>query len=129
MLALLAGEGLRVGVGPLLDRLDRETQTAALLVRTHGEDFRTFGEAFGVACNGKFSDVRLAKGDGIRIVTSGGGGYGSPLERDPARIEEDVRQGFITREQAEEQYGVVFADGGVEIDRERTRARRAAAET
>lgn len=101
-------------------------KTAALLVRTRGKDFRTFGEAFGVACNGKFSDVYLAKGDSIRIVTSGGGGYGSPLEREPERIEEDVRQGFISHEQAEEEYGVVFVDGRVEIDRERTEHLRAA---
>jgi 5-oxoprolinase (ATP-hydrolysing)/N-methylhydantoinase B len=39
-----------------------------------GETFKTMTEGFGVACNGKFSDVYLARGDSIRITTSGGGG-------------------------------------------------------
>ena len=96
-----------------------------MLVQTNGGDFRTVKEAFGVACNGKFSDIYLKRGDSIRIVTSGGGGYGDPFERDLERIEKDVRQGLISREQAEQEYGVVFADGTATIDASATERRRA----
>jgi N-methylhydantoinase B/oxoprolinase/acetone carboxylase alpha subunit len=81
-----------------------------------GETFQTMTESFGVACNGKFSDVYLAEGDSLRIITSGGGGYGSPLERTFDRIEEDVRQGFISKTQAEAEYAVAFRAGTNEVD-------------
>jgi N-methylhydantoinase B/oxoprolinase/acetone carboxylase alpha subunit len=89
-------------------------------------EFRTFTDAFGVACNGKFSDVYLQRGDRIRVVTSGGGGYGDPLERDLERIAEDLRQGFISAAQAAEDYGLVFREGTGEIDEHATAQRRAA---
>ena len=40
-----------------------------------------------------------------------GGGYGDPLERDPASVLADVLHGRVSRETAVEVYGVVFADG------------------
>src|SRR5439155_1682103 len=82
--------------------------------------FETFREAFGTRCNGKFSDVYLGAGDVVRLSTSGGGGYGDPLSRDLARIEEDVRQGFVPRAQAEREYQVVFDADGAAVDVEAT---------
>lgn len=38
----------------------------------------------------------------------GGGGYGSPCERDPQCVLEDVRNGFISHQQAEAVYGVII---------------------
>jgi len=99
--------------------------SAVLVSRDGGRTFATFGKTFGVVCNGKFSDVYLRKGDIVRIVTSGGGGYGDPLERDFERIEEDVRQGLIPAAQAAAEYEIVFQDGGPEVDREATVRRRA----
>jgi N-methylhydantoinase B/oxoprolinase/acetone carboxylase alpha subunit len=88
-------------------------RNSAILVRRAGDtEWHTFTETFNVACNGKFSDVYLERGDAIRIVTSGGGGYGDPLERDAERIQEDVRQGFMSRAQAEDDYSVVLAGDG-----------------
>jgi N-methylhydantoinase B len=66
----------------------------------------------------------LHQGDVLKLVTSGGGGYGDPLERDVERIAEDVRQGYLSREQAEREYVVVLKDGAPEVDAERTRALR-----
>src|SRR5262249_9085516 len=40
--------------------------SAMLVSRDGGSTFATFGETFGVACNGKFSDVYLRKGDIVR---------------------------------------------------------------
>jgi N-methylhydantoinase B len=42
-----------------------------------------------------------------QITTSGGGGWGDPLERDPERVKVDVRDGYVSIEGAARDYGVV----------------------
>jgi len=54
------------------------------------------------------SGLLLNRGDVIRIVTANGGGYGNPRERDPAAIAADLRDGYITREQAANEYDYSF---------------------
>ena len=39
----------------------------------------------------------------------GGGGWGDPLERDPAAVLRDVRNEFVSLESAQREYGVVIA--------------------
>ena len=53
----------------------------------------------------------LQPGDAYIIRSGGGGGYGSPLERDLATLERDVRCGYVTKEAAEKDYGAVFKRG------------------
>ena len=60
----------------------------------------------------KDQDIQLAPGDVIRVCTPGGGGYGDPMKRDPAKVESDVKRGYYTREQAEERFGVRFDTEG-----------------
>ncbi|MEF3045873.1 hydantoinase B/oxoprolinase family protein [Pseudotabrizicola sp. L79] len=48
----------------------------------------------------KAQDVTLKPGDRVRVCTPGGGGYGPPMQRDPALIAEDVRLGRYSPEQA-----------------------------
>jgi N-methylhydantoinase B len=43
--------------------------------------------------------------DVIRVVTGNGGGIGDPRERDRSAVEEDIKNGLITRERAREVYG------------------------
>ncbi len=50
------------------------------------------------------SGLRLNRDDVIRIITANGGGYGDPRERDPAAIATDLRDGYITTEQAAREY-------------------------
>jgi N-methylhydantoinase B len=51
-------------------------------------------------------------GDGARVLTAGGGGHGPPRERDPERVREDVREGYVSPAAARDVYGVdVDADG------------------
>jgi N-methylhydantoinase B len=38
----------------------------------------------------------INKGDTILLATPGGGGLGDPKKRNPARVEEDLKQGYIT---------------------------------
>ncbi len=42
--------------------------------------------------------------------TGGGGGWGDPLERDPAAVRADVQEEFISPTSAREDYGVVLRD-------------------
>jgi N-methylhydantoinase B len=54
-------------------------------------------------------------GEIIRIRTTGGGGWGDPLLRDPARVAADVRDGKVSPHGAVADYGVVLtADGSVD---------------
>lgn len=65
----------------------------------------------------KIAALQLGKGDMIRLKTGGGGGYGNPLNRDPKRVLEDVIDGYITREQAEKDYGVIITpDMKIDVD-------------
>lgn len=51
------------------------------------------------------SGVTVNKDDVIRIHTGAGGGIGDPRKRDRAAVEDDIRNGFITAENAAEIYG------------------------
>jgi N-methylhydantoinase B len=65
-----------------------------------------------------------------RYLTNAGGGWGDPLERDPERVKLDVRDGYVTIEAAEREFGVVVAGDpendpeGLELDLEATAKRR-----
>ena len=56
--------------------------------------------------------IRLKRGHRIHIESPGGGGYGPAVERDPAMVALDVRQGFVSRDNARAQYGVVLTETG-----------------
>jgi N-methylhydantoinase B len=73
-------------------------------------------------------DVTLDTGEWVRGLESGGGGYGDPLERDPAAVLVDVLDGWVSRDAAESEYGVVLtgsADGELRLDLTATQALRA----
>lgn len=57
--------------------------------------------------NGKLDAVRLDIGDKIVLRTGGGGGFGDPSERAPDAIRLDVTLGYVTREAALRDYGVL----------------------
>ena len=62
----------------------------------------------------KVEDVSVKAGELLHFITWGGGGWGDPLERDPALVELEIRQGLVTPEGARN-YGVVAdADGKVD---------------
>ena len=60
--------------------------------------------------SGLCDDEPIAAGEIVRIETTGGGGWGDPLERDPALVELDVLQGKVSAEAAEHDYDVVPGD-------------------
>ena len=77
------------------------------------------------ALPGKVTGFGLREGDVVVERTAGGGGYGDPLEREPAAVERDLRFGYITAEAARTVYGVVPEDqNATKALRERLRAER-----
>lgn len=56
---------------------------------------------------GLVDDEPVAAGEVIRIRTTGGGGWGDPLDRDPALVCRDVRWGKVSPAAARDDYGVV----------------------
>lgn len=71
----------------------------------------------------KIDRLDVAPGDQLHFITWGGGGWGDPLDRDPALVAREIRQGLVTIDGAR-RFGVVIApDGGV--DGEATAALRA----
>ena len=59
----------------------------------------------------KCDGVKVKEGDVLYFNTWGGGGWGSPLERDPELVATDVRRGLVTAKGAR-RYGVVLNDAG-----------------
>ena len=62
----------------------------------------------------------LKEGDVVRILTGRGGGYGNPYQRPATAVVEDVQNGYISREAAQHEYGVVL-DDELNLDEKATR--------
>jgi N-methylhydantoinase B len=73
---------------------------------------------------GKVGSFPLEPGDVVVMESSGGGGFGDALDRDPACVAADLAQDYVTPTAAEARYGVVLAGGRVDVAA--TAARRAA---
>lgn len=71
----------------------------------------------------KIDVLEVDAGDVVTFRTAGAGGFGDPLERDPACVLADLDNGFITRQGALRDYGVAIVDG--DVDQAVTRAARA----
>ena len=64
----------------------------------------------------KLTNHELEDGEIARLVTSAGGGWGDPLERDPARVLDDYRDDYVTAEIARGVYGVVLDKDGIDVE-------------
>jgi|TARA_B100000315_G_scaffold259239_1_gene314460 N-methylhydantoinase B len=64
----------------------------------------------------------LREGEIVSLRSGGGGGWGDPLKRDPERVLADVRNEFISVEEARASYGVTVLEGqdGWRVDKERS---------
>jgi N-methylhydantoinase B len=80
---------------------------AGIWIRRAGERAEHgFDEAFGTTSPTKFSNVTVRAGDRIRLVSSGGGGCGDPLERPADEVARDVRNRSVSARRAANSYGV-----------------------
>lgn len=66
----------------------------------------------------------LGPKDIFLFSSSGGGGFGDPLNRDPEMVARDVLWKFVSAEKAGDTYGVVFKDGTSQVDPTETIVRR-----
>jgi N-methylhydantoinase B len=80
---------------------------------------------------GLVDDEPIPAGTLVRVETTGGGGWGDPLEREPELVALDALEGKISARAAREDYGVVLvgSDGSAEngaarVDADATRALR-----
>lgn len=66
----------------------------------------------------------LQPGQRVILELPGGGGYGPPVERDPARVLADARQGYISVKAAEMDYAVIINAATMAVDEAATAALR-----
>jgi N-methylhydantoinase B len=55
-------------------------------------------------------NITIRRGDVFRHEVAGAGGFGDPLERDPAAVARDVQNEVVSSEAARADYGVVLDD-------------------
>jgi N-methylhydantoinase B len=72
----------------------------------------------------KVSNLPLHDGDITSFQTGGGGGYGSPLDREPEEVLLDVVSGYISFQSASENYGVIINESDMSVNKELTEQRR-----
>ena len=100
-----------------------EGRTGDILVNPDGEGEKRLPT--------RYADYPLQGGDRFRLDTPGGGGYGDPQTRDPQAVLDDVRQGYVSREKAASDYGIVLIDkdGTLALDAAATARSRATRDT
>jgi N-methylhydantoinase B len=57
---------------------------------------------------GKADSIPVVKGDVLRVLSPGGGGWGDPLDRVPSEVALDVKRRLVSRASANDDFGVVF---------------------
>ena len=110
------------------------------MINTYGVNGGKYGGTYSLAIDkpdgtqrklaGMEDRVAVAGGSTIRIRTTGGGGWGDPLAREPEMVCYDVQCGLVSEQAAREDYGVVLGREGrrymvdqAETDRLRARIR------
>ena len=132
------GAGLRMSFRALAN----QTLTPIASTWLHGQNIPPFGLQGGGEANaahvyinhrqlsreeviGETGALPLASPDTlVSFDTTGGGGFGSPLDRAVERVWADVRDGLVSVEQAGEIYGVVVDAATLAVDQTATAARR-----
>ncbi len=134
-----AGAGKFRGGAPYYREYRFTEREAILQVRTDRSRFRPYGLYGGSPgqlsanyLNPQGNNEKLASkptmtithGDVFRHELAGGGGWGDPLQRDPALVLKDIRDELVSRAVAERDYGVVLEADGLSVDEAATAARR-----
>jgi N-methylhydantoinase B len=93
-----------------------------------GQPFRVTVDIDGNAreLGGLVDGEPVAAGEIVRVCTTGGGGWGDPLEREPLSVLQDVNDDKVSAQAARTDYGVVLRKDGLsfEIDLAATQALR-----
>ena len=78
---------------------------ATLILKAATQEWQNMRQAFGKKSTSRYSNVRITKGDRLRLVSPGGGGYGEPKDRQRELIVSDIKQGYVSLLGAEREYG------------------------
>lgn len=89
-------------------------QWRSVVVRANGEKIELSSKVV----------LTLREGDELQVFSGGGGGYGDPLDRDPALVLDDVFGRKVSLAAARAEYGVVLATGLDHVDEAATAALR-----
>jgi N-methylhydantoinase B len=133
------GPGKFRGGAPFRREYKLLADEAILQVRSDRRDFRPFGLYGGGPGQPSMNylnpdenpaplpsklTMTMKKGDLFRHEVAGAGGWGDPLERDPALVLKDVLNEFVSQRAAREDYGVVLIGTPLAVDAAATMARR-----
>jgi N-methylhydantoinase B len=133
------GPGKWRGGAPFRREYKLLADEAILQVRSDRRDFRPFGLYGGGPGRPSMNylnpddnpaplpsklTLNIKKGDLFRHEVAGAGGWGDPLERDPALVLTDVRNEFVSLRAAREDYGVVLGGQPLAVDAAATAALR-----
>ena len=77
---------------------------ATLYKKAGGNKWETTVEAYGKVSPSKYSNIPMNPGDRVRVLAPGGGGFGAPADRSHEAVTEDVREGYISEDQARKIY-------------------------
>lgn len=91
--------------------------------RQYHLSIRRDGQEIDFDTPGKVTGHPIRKDDIVIIRSSGGGGYGDPLDRDPDAVRADVEFGVVSERRAREGYGVAL-DANGKVDVQKTKALR-----
>jgi N-methylhydantoinase B len=78
---------------------------ATLVLKAGNAKWQDMREAYGKKSTSRYSNVRIRKGDRLRLVSPGGGGYGEPRDRDAELVLSDIKQGYVSAIAAERESG------------------------
>jgi N-methylhydantoinase B len=72
--------------------------------------------------HGKIAVLTLRQGEAMTIISSAGGGFGDPLQREPGAVLADIRKGMLSPAKAARDYGICLdGDGALDADATQTR--------
>jgi len=83
----------------------KEAAGNAVVLRANGEWKEDYP-------NAKLLTARIKQGDAFAMRSGGGGGFGNAHDRPAETVADDVRQGYVSIESAEHDYGVICDDAG-----------------
>ncbi|ASN05259.1 hydantoinase B/oxoprolinase family protein [Virgibacillus necropolis] len=86
---------------------DEGSPNEFLIEKTNGETDGPFGI---------YPRYPLNKGDVVKLMTATGGGYGNPLKRPSGQVAKDVKNGYVTVEQAKRVFGVIVNTETFKVD-------------
>ena len=121
----------------LLDGARLLSNADRTLLNTYGVNGGKAGKTYGVevdhaggetaAIPGMADNIEVEAGSVVRLVTTGGGGWGDPLDREVEMVCYDVECGLVSIASARDDYGVVLteSDAGYTVDQQGTQVLRA----